>query len=426
MVATSALRFNNPVSASASMRQVFSQLRQGQRPSLVGQIDGLTREMESRFFRTNFRLSKDWSSSSYPFEVSSVYGNISGATPSDIGLSDDSPKIFSEWEKANRFPSGDAEQALHCFETALGACNGISLSDAVAGRIYATVPLLGSMPQAMLTGGTLSRISVEQDTANGTYSYNNSSIQFPHNFTGTTPYTYLPLAAHELGHAVDRILDVPLYIMSRELHKKALSLNAVFGTDFFGIPRQRVEYQNTLKEFFAENFMHFLILGEDGIKERLSGFPEIADDMCAMFRNIYAMPGFSKRLFGERELINIQPRGTQIDTGDAVFVDGFPIIVREAYGDQSDNFQYFLHWPDADREHQTGLSFPVNGARIFAKRDGNGKLSVSNNEETGMDIAFELLDGDRLFVSDLTQGKTASIARSFRAFNRSDYEIDDD
>jgi hypothetical protein len=426
VVTTSALRFNNPVSASVSMRQVFSQLRQGQRPSLVGQIDGLTREMESRFFRTDFRLAKDWRSSSCPFEVSNIYGNICSVSPSDIGLSDDSPKIFSEWEKANSFPTGEAEEALHCFEAAIGSCNGISLSDAVAGRIYATIPLLKSMPQAMLTGETLSRITFEQNTANGTYSYNNAGIQFPHNFTGTTPYTYLPLAAHELGHSVDRILDVPLYTMSRELHKKARSLNAVFGTDFFGIPRQRVEYQNNLKEFFAENFMHFIILGEDGIKERLSGFPEIAADMCTMFRNIYSIPGFSKRLFGERELINIQAKGTQIDSGDAVFVDGFPIAVRQAFGDQSENFQYFLHWPDADKEHQTGLSFPVNGARIYAKRDGNGKISVSNNEETGMDIAFELLDGDRLFVSDLTQEKSSSIARAFRSFNRSDYEIDDD
>ena len=258
---------------------IISQLRHGNRPSLVGKIHGLTPIMEKAFRSGQCQIVMVDIGN---YQVLRIFG---GATVisygwSEIGLSNKPSlaekraafEIYKNWKKEEvGFPAGDLEEAQEALEREFTRPYGITIVNAAnAGELYHAMEILKLLPEKVLKSGLIRCVDLEGRRIDasrfGRYDSENKEVSTINPYAMWDRYMFTAVLLHELGHPLYYSLTADQKQGLERLQKRFRANGAVFGTDFMGMNiGLRISYQSEMIEFFAENFMHYIILGRSMI-----------------------------------------------------------------------------------------------------------------------------------------------------------------
>lgn len=283
-VAGVAASYKGPTRASArsDLINIISRLRQGNRPSLVGQIPGLTAKMEKAFRTGQYEVWwRDLPGTSY-YSLERTFGGETnrGGSWSSLGLKEkpdeaekaEAFRIFNSWkEREVAFVVGDIKRARARFEKEITVPYGVTIENAEAeGEIYHVMEILRLLPINILRSGVIRRINTRDKRSGaarfGKYDDKDGKIRICDYRKKFDKYLLTVILLHELGHAVEETLTAEQKSALQSYHEKFRAKNAIFGTDTWGMSEKvRIEMQYDRSEFFAENFMHYIVLGEAGM-----------------------------------------------------------------------------------------------------------------------------------------------------------------
>ena len=279
---------------------VISHLRNGDRPSLVGQIPGLTPKMEAAFRTSQYLMRKTEFQGNEVYQLLHPIGGETsiGSSWSDLGFAgnpDQSEKVkaheaFTAWEKTEtRFEAGNLGSAKESFRKEITDRYGITLLNASsAGEVYYVMEMLKLLPENFLSSGALKSLNLKGKRVDASRfgRYDKGEIDIINPYSNWDKYLLTVVLIHELGHAVFASLTAEQKRSAESLYKKFWAAGAVFGTDFWGMPAEaRITEQSEVKEFFAENLMHYIILGKSGMTGYKTNLPLIGE-LYEFYRNL--------------------------------------------------------------------------------------------------------------------------------------------
>ena len=277
------------ISAQASLRDsvrqmlidVVYQMRNGCRPSLVGLIPGLTQKMEEHFRSGQIRVIKVPYTSEEIYRIERVFGSdtIFGVTWSVLGLKKNPPlevkrsiiEAYDSWKEHEiGFPEGDMAAAQVDLSREFILPYGITIEGAsTAGELYYVMEILRLLPENVLRSGVIKCIDLKGARTGasrfGQYDEERKAIDLMDCYSIWDRHLVTSWLLHELGHPLYQVLSPFQKARLDALFESCWRNGAVIGTDFLGMSKDtRINYQSE-EEFFAENFMHFIILGEKGM-----------------------------------------------------------------------------------------------------------------------------------------------------------------
>lgn len=264
-------------SVRKGLLDIISQLRYGNRPSLVGKIPGLTPIME-KTFRTGQCRIIDYEG----YHIQRVFGGetVVPHAWSKIGLSDRPGleakraafEIYSNWKKHEvGFPAGDLEATRQDIEREFTVPYGITIVNAAtAGERYHVMEMLKLLPEEILKSGVIRCVNLKGRRLDasrfGRYDSKMKEVSIIDSYSMWDRYMFTAILLHELGHAVYHAQTADRKEGLERLHKRFLAGGAVFATDFMGMDESvRICQQSEIRDFSAENFMHYIILGRSMI-----------------------------------------------------------------------------------------------------------------------------------------------------------------
>ncbi|MBP7216147.1 MAG: FHA domain-containing protein, partial [Candidatus Omnitrophica bacterium] len=323
------------------VRNVITQLREGTRESLVDSIPGLTSAME-RAFRTG-QYSLSYGQSRDGRKTVYLMGSFGGETvlsPSwtELGFKTDEPSFaekmtafqaYQTWKQAQVvFPQGDLRRAKQQFAAEIGEPFGIQLLHArSAGKIYYTIEVLKLLPERVLRSGAIKSVNFFADRDKAArfaqYVAQTKEVGIIANAIDFDRYMLTGFLLHEMGHAVWESLNGQQRRAFETIFRRCMTARAVVGVDFMGMSKEtRQQYQGSVEEFFAENFMHYLVLGKDKMKEAVSERNGVLiDELFLFYASLYQeagpMPAAEERI--ENQFGNFV--GT-VSTGETIVIAG--------------------------------------------------------------------------------------------------------
>ena len=280
--------------------EAISHLRFNTRPSRVGEVAGLTPEMEAVFRSGQYAIWPQFSTDQIrdmprrdlvktfsDIVPENGYAVING-DGSDTMIS--STRMFCIFGVGER-PSIQTQQQIYDIyrqwyqldvafpETGVEMANAMRIYQEQFGRysievkharnpedVFYAMSLLSLLPEPLLQSSALRSLSFKTiRSGSGRYgAYHEdigevgivkSNIRFNrHQATG--------MLLHECGHAMEQLLTPSQRTQLERLHQEMWNENAVFGVTFLGFSREtRIRYQSSFNEWFAENFMHFIVFG---------------------------------------------------------------------------------------------------------------------------------------------------------------------
>jgi len=243
------------ISARQGLETIVYHLRSGTRPSLVGQIPGLTPKMEKAFRSGQFRIIDAEFEGKQLYQLLHTWGGATlyGCSWSAVDL----PAKPSESEK---------ERGLFAFSA--WKQHEVGFLDGGKGH---TKEILKLLPRHVIESGVITRINLTAEERSGAsrfgrYDPQTREIDIFDCYSVWDRYLLTVVLLHELGHAVYASLTAQQKMIVEGLHKIFWLNGAVFGTDFWGMSESvRIGAQDDINEFFAENLMHYLILGRAGM-----------------------------------------------------------------------------------------------------------------------------------------------------------------
>ncbi len=243
---------------------VLDHLRTDTRPSLVGIIPGLTPEMEEAFRDDRIVIQNHQEHGREIYTPQRVgYGEtLSGASWSELGLSG-SP---SDGEKQLGFQAYLAWTGHELFpetrNTAPRASRGVMLANPRSEEQLRFVEQL----LAVLPGGVLDRAAVAAIDLNGQddacrlgrYDLTRKTVTV---YNNVDRYVLARLLLHQVGRAVFHTLGHGEVQQLTALAAACEQRRATFGADVRGDASAGRGSFQTLQDFFADNFRHFIIAG---------------------------------------------------------------------------------------------------------------------------------------------------------------------
>jgi hypothetical protein len=257
--------------------KIISDLRYGTRPSLVGEVADLTPKMEEAFRTGRFRIVfRDEAGGIY--QLQHVFGGSTVIFPSwtEIGLREKpgraemmlAHRAYNAWkEREVGFPQGDLSAAMEDLKSEFTDAYNIAIANAkTAGEIYHVMELLRLLPERVLRSGAIKKLAFVEERGGGDpryASYDKKEVKVIDPYSMWDRHLFTAYLMHELGHAVYDTLDASQRSSLKALFGVFWKSGAVFSGGFMGIDESvRINLQGSEDEFFAENFMHYLILGQ--------------------------------------------------------------------------------------------------------------------------------------------------------------------
>ncbi len=208
-------------------------------------------------------------------------------------------EIFQAWKQAQVvFPEGDVIAAESAFDLEFTQSYGIHLFNAKsAGEIYFIMELLRLLPEHVLRSGVIQRVNLsasrDQNARFAQYNAENKGVEVIDNPIKFDRYLLTTFLLHELGHAVWASLDDQQKDEMQQLHGKFVEADAIFGVDFMGIRKEeRLDYmRKSSEEFFAENFMHYLVLGTSGMLGAKDSNAHLRARLAEFYASLYKPQG---------------------------------------------------------------------------------------------------------------------------------------
>lgn len=289
----------------SNFAEIIAGLRGG-RKTLVGIIPGLTAEME-KAFRSGQITVLEWEiKGGRDIKLAETNGGQTmtvGLSWDRIGL-DKKPsleekekalKAYKAWVEAEvAFPKRDLKQAEKEFKEKYGTYGIEILNAASGGEIYYVMELLRLLPESVLGNPALRSINFksvrDKSSRFAQYIEEKGEIGIVFNFIEFDKYMKTAYLLHELGHVVYRALTPEQIKRLEMLFGEFSRSGAFFGVDFMGMDkRDRIDYiKKEAKEFFAENFMHFIVLGSYGMIGAGDGKHEkLREDLANFYAELY-------------------------------------------------------------------------------------------------------------------------------------------
>ncbi|KJJ85862.1 Metallophosphoesterase domain protein [Candidatus Omnitrophus magneticus] len=265
-------------------QDIITNFRRGSRLSLVGKIENLTSKMEEAFRTGKYYIMKLKNGKNrfllLTFSLAKV---ISETSWEYLGLtkepSQDEKELtfnaFNSWCKEEcGFPKGDINTAKKIFLKQINLPFRIKLNNVeTAGEIYYITELLKILPESLLKRGAIKNINFNADNDDSDkftlYNHTDKEISIIEKYIKFDRYILTASLLHSAGHAFYSVLKNNELERLSNLYREFITKKAIFCTNFLGDPANiRALYLNTVSdpsEFFAENFMHFILLGREGI-----------------------------------------------------------------------------------------------------------------------------------------------------------------
>jgi hypothetical protein len=263
----------------AQLRTIVSHLRNNDRPSLAGSIEGLTPKMETAFRSGMLKIADLHGESilmGYPYPgARTLTGQIGWR---DIGMKPEpsaedkrtAVSAFEEWRRREvGLPSmEDAGEAVGLFNEIFP---GISLLNANSpAQIYRTAATLELfMPTGVIDRGKIKTVNLggEKQSGDNVVQYNREtgtvSLINDNQFSSWDRYLFTAALMRGFGLAVYETLDREKNMALSTLSYNFSKSDEYLYTSFLGMPAgRRGEAQRLLPGFLAENIMHYFILGE--------------------------------------------------------------------------------------------------------------------------------------------------------------------
>ena len=264
------------------VRNVIRELRTGTRASLAGRsIPELTAKMEEVFRSGMYTIWEMVPGERYQLIWSEGKDEVESRPWSKLGLPDRATladqkrayRAFKAWQDAQvGFPEADITEARAAFMEEFGIRYGIEIkNEASAGDIYYVMEILGFLPESLLASDAVLTVDLRAERDRGAmfaqYVEERGEVGLVDNAVDFDRYLLTGFLTHELGHALMRNMNDQQMARARSLFDRFWSSKgALIGVDFMAYSaNSRKSYQADFGEFFAENFMHFIILGEKGM-----------------------------------------------------------------------------------------------------------------------------------------------------------------
>ena len=303
-----------PVPSTTNIRQILARviadLRYGTRPSLVGRIPHLNYKMEETFRKGEYALRMIEIDGGSPIYLDRTFGGDTYVDSfwEEIGLPEKpSPKeienaysAYLQWkEQEVGFLVTEERAGLHNIKERIETKYRLAVKNAdSAGDLLLIEALLSLLPDRALERGAIKVIDLkmnrDQSSRFAQFVENNRALGIIKNPIPCDRFLAIALLLHECGHALHHLLSPDKKAVVETLWKEAFAKEAVIGTTFIGeTAEERIGYQRKINEFFAENFMHFIILSEEMVKVADTGpnAPQIREEREKLYRFFLAMYG---------------------------------------------------------------------------------------------------------------------------------------
>ena len=263
--------------ASIAAQTVFDQIRDGNRPALVGTIPGLNHKMEAAFRTGNIWVAHE---AGQYFVAHVPYGQtMVGASWSDIGITtppgqDQPDKVkmqeahdaYRAWRAEIFAPASQPEVdfAQAAFRREFGRYGITLINSRTAQEVDHLGELLKRLPENVLKQEWLAKIDLDGPGGGGVrmpkYDLRTRGLRI-FNSGNWDRHLYTKIALIGFGYAAFYTLTTVEKDKVKMLYDECRQHKVEFGQDPKAIkPWEQVEFQG-LWDFFAVNFMHYTLLG---------------------------------------------------------------------------------------------------------------------------------------------------------------------
>ena len=307
----SVIKGSMPRYVEPTTKDIIAHLRNDNRPSLVGIVKGLTRNMEKAFRSGVVSLTRDYHGQ--VCVMNSDGGETTWWSPDKnwhlLGFEhlpteqerSSTYNAYEEWVRLQVYfgEKNDPALAMKHFQNKFGDPCGIRLLNIqTANDVYYVMDLLSLIPgQTLKNSVNIINFSASRDRSAryAQYKEETKEIGLIRNCIRPDKYLLTGLLLHEMGHAVMHSMNEDQITRLRDLYKRFWNNNNVLGVDFLMVSaRDRIRYQyntNDPDEFAAENFMHFLVFGRQGFIAR-SRNKALTAELCGLFEELYGEKDF--------------------------------------------------------------------------------------------------------------------------------------
>jgi hypothetical protein len=260
-----------------NFKEIISHLRFGTRPSWVGLISGLTLKMEQAF-RSGLFLQKETFDGIDEYRIYFAKGGETIFTlPWTFLGMDENPKqpdrklvyeIYQQWRAREvGFLADDLKAAQEIIKKELTEPYNITIVQAsTAGEIYHVIEVLRLLPEKILRSGIIKEINLkagrEASSRFAQYDSERKVLGLMDHYSAWDRYLLTIWLLSSIGCAVHENLPSSKKEEVVRMAKSFWEKGLIFGTDYMGIERNKSIGLQSSADFFAENFMYYLILGE--------------------------------------------------------------------------------------------------------------------------------------------------------------------